>query len=146
MTPLRGAVQGWPYDDALSSISTPDAARAALRADTETSVADPAGLRRLWVRDLYGLLVLVVAIWALVSFVRAAAQAAYLERDWLLECARLAPMTGGPVVDRLVADGWLRTGRGSRAAARVVRLLPSGRRRHQQERARLVDAAGVPPL
>ena len=73
MTPLRGAVLGWPYDDALSSIGTPDAARAALRAEAETSVADPVGLRRLWVRDLYGLLVLVVAVWALVSFVRAAA-------------------------------------------------------------------------
>jgi hypothetical protein len=70
-----------------------------------------------------------------------AAQAAYLERDWLLECARLAPMTGGPVVDRLVADGWLRAGRGSRGATRVVRVLPSGRRRHQQERARVVAAA-----
>ena len=70
MTPLRGAVLGWPYDDALSSISTPDAARAALRAEAETSVADPVGLRRLWVRDVYGLLVLVVAVWFVVSFVR----------------------------------------------------------------------------
>jgi hypothetical protein len=71
-----------------------------------------------------------------------AAQAAYIERGWLLECAGLAPMTGGPVVDRLLADGWLRAGRGSRGAARVVRLLPSGRRRHQDQRGRLLAAVG----
>ena len=37
-------------------------------------MADPVGLRRLWVRDVYGLLVLVVAVWFVVSFVRAAGQ------------------------------------------------------------------------
>jgi hypothetical protein len=72
MTPLRGAVLGWPYDEALTPISTPDAARAALRAEAETSVVDPVGLRRLWVRDLYGVLVLAIAAWFLVALVRGA--------------------------------------------------------------------------
>ncbi|HYN66873.1 MAG TPA: hypothetical protein VES93_08280 [Ornithinibacter sp.] len=74
MTPLRGAVLGWPYDDALTSITSPGAARAALRAEAETSVADAVGLRRRWLGDLYGLLVMVLALVALVAFIRFAAR------------------------------------------------------------------------
>lgn len=74
MTPLRGAVLGWPWDEALTPIATPDAARAALRAEATTSVADPVGLRRLWVGDLYGLLVTVLALVALGAFIRFAAR------------------------------------------------------------------------
>ena len=56
MPVLRGAVPGWPPDDPLTSVNTPDAARMALRAQSETSVLDPRGLRRLWWRDVHFLL------------------------------------------------------------------------------------------
>jgi len=71
--PLRGAVPGWLPRDWLASVSTPDAARAALRAEAETSVLDPVGMRRLWVRELYlalALGILVLAVVASVQFVR----------------------------------------------------------------------------
>ena len=73
-----------------------------------------------------------------------AAMATYIDTDWLLDCAGLPPMAGGLVVDRLVADGRLRAGHGSRGAVRVVRLLPSGRQRHREQRAGLLAAAGAP--
>ena len=56
MTTLRGAVPGYP----LTWVDTPDAARATLRAEAETSVLDPVGLRRWWWWDLHFLLLLVV--------------------------------------------------------------------------------------
>jgi hypothetical protein len=70
MTALRGAVPGWPPNDPLTSVNTPDAARMALRADSETSVLDPVGMRRLWVRDVHVVLALAVVVAVVVSMVQ----------------------------------------------------------------------------
>jgi hypothetical protein len=52
MPPLAGAAPGVQPFAPLTPISTPEAARAALAAEANTSVMDPAGMRRLWVREL----------------------------------------------------------------------------------------------
>ncbi|HET7822452.1 MAG TPA: hypothetical protein VFL10_13100 [Ornithinibacter sp.] len=70
MPVLRGAVPGWPTDEPLTSVNTPDAARTALRAETETSVLDPRGLRRLWLRDVHFLLALAVVVAVVVAVVQ----------------------------------------------------------------------------
>lgn len=73
MPVLRGAVPGWPPDEPLTSVNTPDAARLALNAAAATSVLDVAGMRRLWVRDVHVLLLLALVGlmgFATVQFVR----------------------------------------------------------------------------
>lgn len=70
MTTLQGAVPGWPPGDRLTPVSSPDAARLTLRAESETSVLDPVGLRRLWVRDLYFILALAFLVGLLVGSVQ----------------------------------------------------------------------------
>ena len=67
MPPLPGAAPGVQPFVPLTPISTPDAARAALRAEADTSVVDPLGMRRLWTREVnalvtVALLVLVAAM------------------------------------------------------------------------------------
>ena len=52
MPSLPGAAPGVQPFFPLTSISTPEAARAALTAEANTSVIDPVGMRRLWVREL----------------------------------------------------------------------------------------------
>jgi hypothetical protein len=49
---LPGTVQTMPPTGSLTPVTSADAARAALRAEAATSVLDPVGLRRLWVREL----------------------------------------------------------------------------------------------
>ncbi|NYG07901.1 hypothetical protein BJ986_002388 [Phycicoccus badiiscoriae] len=70
MAPLPGAAPGIQPFVHLTPISTPDAARYALAAEAETSVLDPAGMRRLWVRDLSALVALVLAVLMAVLAVR----------------------------------------------------------------------------
>lgn len=68
LTTLRHATTGPAMDDPLSSVRTADAARAALRAEAETSVLDPVGLRRLWWEEAHlGLFVVAAALMLLVS-------------------------------------------------------------------------------
>lgn len=70
MTTLDGAVPGWTPRGRLTALSTPDAARAALRAEAETSVLDPVGMRRLWLRELYLVLAVCVAVLMVVASVQ----------------------------------------------------------------------------
>lgn len=52
MPTMAWSTPGWPANGALTPVTSPDAARLALRAEAETSVLDPVGMRRLWVREL----------------------------------------------------------------------------------------------
>ncbi len=73
MATLRWAPPGWPMNGALTPLTSPDAARLALRAESETSVLDPVGMRRLWVRESFlgfGVAGLVLAVVASVDFVQ----------------------------------------------------------------------------
>ncbi len=47
------AAPGRPRNGALTPVTSPDAARLTLRAQSETSVLDPVGMRRLWVREAF---------------------------------------------------------------------------------------------
>ena len=67
MATLRWAPPGWPMNGALTPLTSPDAARLALRAESETSVLDPVGMRRLWLRDLNFLLAMALVILMLVA-------------------------------------------------------------------------------
>src|SRR5918995_7305098 len=69
---LPGAAPGVQPFVPLTSISTPEAARAALTAEANTSVLDPAGMRRLWVREMDLLVVAALVVAAVVSGVQAA--------------------------------------------------------------------------
>lgn len=71
MTPLRDAVPGWPEEQPLTSVSTPEAARAVLRAEAETSVLHPTGLRWRVVRRTGQAVRLVGWLWLVVTLVRA---------------------------------------------------------------------------
>ncbi len=53
MSTLQWAAPGWPRNRALTPLTSPDAARLTLRAESETSVLDPVGMRRLWVREMF---------------------------------------------------------------------------------------------
>jgi|APEBP8051073058_1049385.scaffolds.fasta_scaffold00045_70 hypothetical protein len=72
LAPLRGAVPGW--DGApLTAAQTRGEAAAVLRAERETSVLDPRGVRWLWWREVVFVLALValaVWVWAVVQAYR----------------------------------------------------------------------------
>lgn len=68
MATLEGAVPGWPEGRPLTCATTRQAARAVLRAEAQTSVLDPRGLRRLWWREvLFVVAMLLLAAWVLVT-------------------------------------------------------------------------------
>lgn len=69
MRPLVGAVPGWPEGRTLTSASTPEAARAVLRAEAETSVLHPTGLRWRVVRRMGQVVQLAAWVWLLVVLV-----------------------------------------------------------------------------
>ena len=70
MPPLPGAAPGVQPFVPLTPISTPEAARAALTAEANTSVVDPVGMRRLWVRELDLLVVAGLVVAAVVAGVQ----------------------------------------------------------------------------
>ena len=70
MPPLPGAATGVQPFVPLTPISTPEAARAALTAEANTSVVDPAGMRWLWVRALDLLVVAALVVAAVVAAVQ----------------------------------------------------------------------------
>ena len=72
MARLLGAAPGVQPFVPLTSISTPEAARAALTAEANTSVMDPVGMRRLWVRELDFLVVAPLVIVGAIGGVQAA--------------------------------------------------------------------------
>src|ERR671910_3698301 len=67
---LPGAAPGVQPFVPLTSISTPEAARAALTAEANTSVMDPVGMRRLWVRELDLLVVAALVVGGVVAGVQ----------------------------------------------------------------------------
>ena len=67
---LPGAAPGVQPFVPLTSISTPEAARAALTAEANTSVMDPVGMRRLWVRELDLLVVAALVLAGVVAGVQ----------------------------------------------------------------------------
>ena len=70
MPMLLWAAPGWPANGALTPVTSLDAARLTLRAESETSVLDPVGMRRLWLREAYFALALSVLVLWVVSFVQ----------------------------------------------------------------------------
>ena len=70
MPPLPGAAPGVRPFVPLTPISTPEAARAAMTAEANTSVVDPAGMRRQWVRELDLLVAVTVVVGAVVASVQ----------------------------------------------------------------------------
>jgi hypothetical protein len=73
MPMMQWAAPGWPQDGALTPLTSPDAARLALHAESQTSVLDPVGLRWLWLRELnllFALAIVVLAVTSSVQFFR----------------------------------------------------------------------------
>ena len=71
MPTMAWSTPGWPANGALTPVISPDAARLTLRAESETSVLDPVGMRRLWVREAavgVALGIFVLAVVASVQF------------------------------------------------------------------------------
>jgi hypothetical protein len=155
MPVLRGAVPGWPPDDPLTSVNTPDGARMALRAQSDTSVLDPRGLRRLWLgparwrwyRQLRREPVVVPppAAWPAGSEAYAVlsgvASVESVAPSWLHERLGLSPTVGAQWVDVLTRQGWTSGGGRLLGLARLpeehVRVTDAGRERLERERARL---------
>ena len=94
MPVLRGAVPGWPPDDPLTSVNTPDGARMALRAQSETSVLDPVGLRRLWWREVHFLSAMVLLVLMLLAGVQFLGSG-HLPGWWLLIAIVALPINSG---------------------------------------------------
>lgn len=69
MSTLQGAVPGWPEGRTLSSATTPEAARAVLQAERETSVLHASGLRWLVARRVGLAVFLLVWLFLTVTFV-----------------------------------------------------------------------------
>ena len=67
---LPGAVRTVPATGPLTPVGTAEAARAVLRAEAATTVLDPVGLRRLWVRELDLLVVAALVVAAVVATVQ----------------------------------------------------------------------------
>jgi hypothetical protein len=83
MPPLPGAAPGVEPFVPLTQISTPDAARAALAAEADTSVVDPVGMRRLWVREVNFFVTVVLFVLMVALAVKYVADDLELRGPWL---------------------------------------------------------------
>ena len=70
MPMMLWAAPGWPRNGALTPVTSPDAARLTLRAESETSVLDPVGMRRLWLRELNLVVALAVMVLVIIASVQ----------------------------------------------------------------------------
>jgi hypothetical protein len=70
MPMLQWATPGWPRNGALTPVTSPEAARLTLRAESESSVLDPVGMRRLWLRELDSAVILAVTALVVISSVQ----------------------------------------------------------------------------
>jgi hypothetical protein len=84
MAPLPGAARGvWPFVP-LTPVTTPEAARAALAAEADTSIIDPVGMRRLWVRELNFLTAVILFVLMVALVVKFIADDRELTGIWLI--------------------------------------------------------------
>lgn len=70
MPMMAWAAPGWPANGALTPVVSPDVARLTLRAEAETSVLDPQGMRRLWVPALVLVVNVVLVVLWLIALVQ----------------------------------------------------------------------------
>lgn len=104
MAPLRGAVPGWPEDRPLTPVCTPEAARAALRSEAETSVLHPAGLRWGLVRRVGEGVQLAAWLWLLAELVRTV----LADDDTEPATAPLVALLAASLVTHVVQWAWQR--------------------------------------